>query len=224
MPNYGQAGLAVAQTQLGIKEAPPGSNWGPPSKYILGVGGKGPQAWCADFVEWCLEQIGWERPSFNIHYVPSWVAAARAGTAGLRTVLYPAPGDLVAFDWQRDSVSDHIGYVETFAGAGPFLTIEGNTAFGNDSNGGQVMRRERYLSDVAAFIRLPEMPKLTLAQRVANAGIGERSIPVLLDRLKSGYQGTVPNPNDSILFRNLREAGIGAANARIIVKALRDRR
>ncbi len=36
-----------------------------------------------------------------------------------------------------------------------FRPIEGNTAIGNNSNGGQVMLRSRNRSDVAAFIRLP---------------------------------------------------------------------
>jgi hypothetical protein len=35
-----------------------------------------------------------------------------------------------------------------------FNAIEGNTGIGNDANGGEIMRRRRYLSDVNAFGRV----------------------------------------------------------------------
>lgn len=65
-------------------------------------------------------------------------------------------GDIVLFDWDGDGVADHIGFVETY-NTGGYLTIEGNTSSGNDSNGGKVMRRTRYTSQIQAIIR----PKYT---------------------------------------------------------------
>jgi hypothetical protein len=35
-----------------------------------------------------------------------------------------------------------------------FQAIEGNTGMGNDSNGGEVMRRQRLVSQVVAFVRV----------------------------------------------------------------------
>ena len=49
---------------------------------------------------------------------------------------------------------EHIGIVEKSLGGGQFHCIEGNTAVGNDSNGGQVMRRLRYVSQVNGFGRV----------------------------------------------------------------------
>ena len=49
---------------------------------------------------------------------------------------------------------DHIGIVEEYLGGGKFNAIEGNTSVGNDSNGGEVMRRLRYISQVDGFGRL----------------------------------------------------------------------
>ena len=61
-------------------------------------------------------------------------------------------GDIVIFDWQNDGVQDHIGFVESLKD-GVYTTIEGNTAIGNDSNGGCVMRRTRLASTISCIIR-----------------------------------------------------------------------
>jgi hypothetical protein len=52
---------------------------------------------------------------------------------------------LVFFDWNKDGKFDHIGIFVRWIDQGRdvFETIEGNTSAGNDSDGGQVQRRER---------------------------------------------------------------------------------
>jgi cell wall-associated NlpC family hydrolase len=55
----------------------------------------------------------------------------------------PRPGDIVLFDWNGDGRYDHTGIFVKDLGNGQFESIEGNTAMGNDSNGGKVMRRIR---------------------------------------------------------------------------------
>jgi hypothetical protein len=154
----GQKALNVARTQLGVCEHPAGSNRGPQVDQYLAACGLGGQAqpWCAAFVTWCLAHSGTHVAGFNTAYVPSWVQAARAGRNGLSLVPtgMVRPGDLVAYDWQSDGTADHIGIVEKAPAGGQFVAIEGNTSAGNNSNGGQVQRRDRSLSEVAAFIRV----------------------------------------------------------------------
>ena len=162
--NVGQRALKIATTQLGMKEHPPGSNRGPQvDQYLAAVGlGGQSQPWCAAFVTWSFGGAGKRLTGFNCAYVPSWVDAAKAGRNGLSLVAARdvRPGVAVCFDWQHDGTADHIGLVEIPPGArgaggqSSFVTIEGNTAVGNDSNGGEVMRRNRSLSEVAAFIRI----------------------------------------------------------------------
>ena len=65
----------------------------------------------------------------------------------------PQPGDIAIYNWDG-GVPDHIGIVETYLGGGEFTAIEGNTAIGNDSNGGEVMRRERRVTQVDGFGRV----------------------------------------------------------------------
>jgi cell wall-associated NlpC family hydrolase len=65
----------------------------------------------------------------------------------------PQPGDLVVFDWDG-GVADHVGIVVRPLGGDRFATVEGNTGAGSDSDGGEVMRRERRLAQASGFGRL----------------------------------------------------------------------
>ena len=147
--------LDHARGQLGVKESPAGTNR---VKFSRWYGMTGP--WCAMFATWAYAMAGSHelRRGFRYAYVPFIVSDARARRHGLKTVSYfrARPGDLVCFDWDG-GVADHVGILEKKVrpwGRGYFQTIEGNTALGNDSNGGEVMRRRRHKSQVQAFVRV----------------------------------------------------------------------
>ena len=154
-----QAALKLAISQIGVKESPFGTNR---VKYSQWYGMRGP--WCAMFDTWCFEIAAALRaedsPSFvrgaYYAYVPYVVSDARSGRRGLSTTTNPIPGDLVAYDWRRDGLFDHIGIFEKGTGFS-WTAIEGNTSLGNNSNGGQVMRRSRTAGDAnTVFIRVEE--------------------------------------------------------------------
>ena len=86
------------------------------------------------------------------------VGDARNNKNGLTTTDNPIPGDLVCYDWEGDTVYDHVGIFEKWlVGAGDFNCIEGNTSYANNSNGGEVMRRTRRVPDQATvFVRVAE--------------------------------------------------------------------
>jgi cell wall-associated NlpC family hydrolase len=134
--------LAEAVSHLGEKESPFGSNICRFSKWY---GLTGP--WCAMFVSYCGVRAGltaFERAS-HWAYCPYMVSDALAGRNGLRARgknEAPQPGDIVLFDWGGDGVADHVGIFER-GSRSSFSSIEGNTSVGNDSNGGEVMRRQR---------------------------------------------------------------------------------
>jgi peptidoglycan hydrolase-like protein with peptidoglycan-binding domain len=149
----------IAARELGNHEIPANSNSGPRVRVYQSVTGAYHAAWCASFVSWCLlTQLGKSARKFfppNPAYCPSWVETARAHRNGLRVIsaAEARPGDIVTYDWDG-GVADHIGILTSTVSGGVFHTIEGNTAFGNDSNGGAVMRRTRYTNQVEAFIRI----------------------------------------------------------------------
>lgn len=148
--------LAVALKEVGVKEHPAGSNDGPRIREYQAVTGAYRAAWCASFVQWCLKEAHCPVAAFGRSaYVPYILSAAKAH--GM-LVAAPKPGDLVCYDWERDGVADHIGIVKRVIDHRTFEAVEGNTAVGNDSNGGEVMIRQRNVSEVAGFIRLPVPP------------------------------------------------------------------
>jgi peptidoglycan hydrolase-like protein with peptidoglycan-binding domain len=144
--------LNEAKNHIGKKESPSGSNR---VQFSTWYGIIGP--WCAMFCTWCYDKGGSKAfiRGSRYAYVPYVVQDARRGVNGLSITHNPQPGDLVCFDWQGDGVPDHIGLFEKNLSGGRFQTIEGNTSTSNNSNGGQVMRRERNRDrTVAAFVRV----------------------------------------------------------------------
>jgi hypothetical protein len=149
--------------ELGTKESPADSNQ---VKYSKWYGMIGP--WCAMFVTWAYElgaqDLRKDSPSFvqgsYYAYVPYIVGDARGSHRGLKTVDSSdvMPGDLVCYDWGWDGTYDHVGLFERWtSGTSQFDAIEGNTSYGNNSNGGEVMRRSRSVSGQATvFVRVKE--------------------------------------------------------------------
>lgn len=155
----GERVLRIELAEKGTKEHPPGSNRGPRVDQYTATTGTPGAPWCAAFQTWAFLAAGRDlrKVGFNCAYCPSWVQTAKAGRGGLSLVARSEvrPGDVVTFDWEHDGVADHIGMVVTPPDSqGRFTSVEGNTAIGNDSNGGEVMVRDRTVSQVAAFIRV----------------------------------------------------------------------
>jgi hypothetical protein len=154
----GQRALAEARRWLGTREDPPGSNRTPFGVWF-GLDGV---PWCNIFVSYCFAVGAGTTIAAGFHgagcsrrgcaYVPTTEAWLRAVGLWLGRVP-PRPGDLAIYNW-NGGLPDHIGIVERIAAGGAFVAIEGNTAVGNDANGGEVMRRRRTLADVDGFGRV----------------------------------------------------------------------
>lgn len=137
--------LDIARAELGTKESPAGSNQ---VKYASWYGLPG-QPWCVMFVMWVFAQAGVALPTRTASCTLLMNAAKAAGswvTSDYR------PGDVVIYDWGSDGVPDHCGIVSAVLSGG-VRAIEGNTAVGNDSDGGEVMRRERKTSQILGAVR-----------------------------------------------------------------------
>jgi hypothetical protein len=137
---------------LGDKEFPAGSNRVPWASEWYGVIGP----WCAMSVTRAYVDGGskaFVRGS-RYAYVPFILADAHGLRNGLSITTKPQKGDLVLYDWDNDGTPDHVGLFTEWTSTTAFRTIEGNTAIGNNSNGGEVMVRDRSTSDVAAFVHV----------------------------------------------------------------------
>lgn len=147
--------LAAAKKDLGYEENPAGSNR---QKYG--------EHWDENGVPWCGLAVAywWQKGGFvvsnslaqQIGYVPTLVSLAAQKKHGLALVHRKRvkSGDAVAFDFDG-GVADHVGLFSHWIdkGAGVFASVEGNTSVSSNDNGGKVMTRTRYISQVAAFVR-----------------------------------------------------------------------
>lgn len=137
--------LDIARGELGVKEAPSGSN---KVKYAEWYGLNG-YPWCVMFVQWCFDRAGVTLPANTASCA---VLRNYAKKAGMWVTGGYQPGDVVIYDWGADGIPDHCGIVESVSGSS-VTAIEGNTAVGNDSNGGKVMRRVRQTAFILGAVR-----------------------------------------------------------------------
>ena len=155
----GRRALAEALRHVGVTESPPGSNRTMFGRWF-GVDGV---PWCAIFMSYCFSVgagvtlcRGWHGAGVNprgVAYVPTLEAWLRATGRRVPAGSPPAPGDLAVYDWDG-GLSDHVGIVIAVRSGGALETVEGNTAIGNDTNGGEVMRRHRRVALVSTFGRV----------------------------------------------------------------------
>lgn len=142
--------IALAISQIGVKESPPGSNR---VKYCTWYGMVGP--WCAMFTSWLFHEAGCPLPVIQpgapsgAAYCPFVEAYARKHSQWHNK---PQRGDLALFHFGKN-LAVHIGIVESVGRGGAFTCIEGNTSAASNDNGGAVMRRTRYVKQCRGFYR-----------------------------------------------------------------------
>lgn len=100
----------------------------------------------------------------------------------------PQIGDIVFYDWTGGhSYRSHVGIVSAvYNGGASIKAIEGNTAVGNDSNGGEVMERTRYKQHIVGY------------GRPAYASTAERDQYLALARAQLGVKESPANSNKVI--------------------------
>jgi hypothetical protein len=118
--------VAVARTQVGQAEFPPGSNESPRiAEYRSAVQGAVVGPWCADFASWCAAQAGIPLGEGGEGFQSVgalWEWAERSGRAIPAGEGTPAPGDLIVWG------SEHVGIIESVDPDGTIHTIEGNSS------------------------------------------------------------------------------------------------
>lgn len=142
--------LSVAANEIGVKEQPANSNnvkyndWfyeGPNHNY----------AWCMAFIQWVFAHANLPLP---VKTASCSVLARYAKTHKQWITQDFKPGDIVFFDWTGNRKSTvHTGIVESVNKNGTVVTIEGNTSYDDQSNGGCVMRRIRSIKFITGAYR-----------------------------------------------------------------------
>ncbi|MBU1670690.1 MAG: hypothetical protein KKF41_16560 [Actinobacteria bacterium] len=168
--------MAVAESQLGVGETPPGSNVTPYSEWYGEIG-----PWCAMYCLWSVAQVTPYWDEFlctRSATVPTMYAEMSA--RGL-AVPEGRRGDLVMFDFNGGGL-DHVGLVLQALGNGSYLTIEGNTT-------NVVAHRVRNVSEAGLYFCRPRYSRQQ-GSREADALSGDFStkvectngLPILAER------------------------------------------
>lgn len=166
--------IEIATADLGYKEESflPGEKWTAAGTNRTKFGKHfkmDGQPWCFMAVSMWYELAGHALPPINTPQGGTYVPTGfNYWAAHHNFTLSPLPADIVLFDWQKgkpdetaqEKLSDHIGIFLEWIDkkSGTFYTIEGNTSVGNDSNGGEVMKRMRNMAFVSAFVNPLSLP------------------------------------------------------------------
>ena len=148
--------MTLAAKYVGVKESPANSNNVIFNTHYYGreVNGSA-YAWCCSFI-WDIFRMA---SASNLFYNGSKTAYCPAvqdwGKAQQVSRDAGRYGDIILFDWNKNGSADHIGLIESKSG-NTYTTIEGNTAIGNDSNGGEVMRRQRPIDGSVLMVIRPK--------------------------------------------------------------------
>lgn len=140
----------TALKEVGVYESPPKSNnvkyntW----YYKRTVMGSD-YAWCLVFCLWVYAQCNAKLPNNSASCTQMMKDAKKAGVFVTKNYQ---PGDLMLMDFKGIGTPQHCGIFD-FEDSFSYHTIEGNTALGNDANGGMVMRRERRKAQIIGAVR-----------------------------------------------------------------------
>ena len=127
-------------------------------------------------------------------------------------------GDIVLFDWNGDGVADHIGLIISNNADGSYTTVEGNTANSNYSNGGWVLKMQRYQWQIIGIIRPKydsvEMKTVSTNEKKTVIDVSEHQGVIDWNKVKSkidgaiircGYGDDITSQDDKQFARNLSE-------------------
>lgn len=196
----------LAQKERGTKESPANSNRIKYNAWYYGRDVSGPSyPWCMVFMQWLAYQI-------SLPVLKTASCTALANWAKERAQWFTKDfqkGDWVEFDFSgRRKITEHVGLVVDLYPGG-VVTVEGNTASGNDTNGGQVQLRRRPLSLITGAWRPPyedaqqkeEEPMVKRYHAVKE--IPDAFRPIILELIEigvlNGYGSEEGDPNNLVV-------------------------
>lgn len=148
--------LQIAETFLGVKEDPIGSNRGPEVNKFLASVGLGPgYPWCMAFVYYCVSkaaaELGLPNPLVMTGGVMDQYERSPARKLSNRDSGVK-PGDVGIMRFANGN--GHTFFVRTKP-SGLVNTIEGNTNDDGSREGYEVAHRSRAIGSIYAFIQIP---------------------------------------------------------------------
>ena len=148
--------LEIAETQVGIREIPPGSNRGPDvEKYLKSTGSSPGNPWCASFVYWCFNEASKTAGIVNPLLKTGSCMKHWNETKGRKITDEEAMNDPskikpgYIFIMNHGNWKGHTGIVKV-VGNGYISTIEGNTNIQGGREGLCVAELQRKINSISA--------------------------------------------------------------------------
>jgi len=187
--------IQKAKGEIGVKESPSNSN---NVKYNTAYYGRAVNGsaypWCCAFIWWLFKECGASDLFYGGKKTASCTTLANYYKSKGQFSQTPKVGSLVFFDWgEGGSTAYHIGIVIEVKSSSTIVTVEGNTGTANDSDGGAVMKRTRYSSQVLGYAYPYDEDDGTTATIETpvklTTGGGASKVSISLDTLKNGSKG-----------------------------------
>ena len=153
-------------------------------------------AWCNAFVDYVANEGGVSSLYFNGKketYCPHSIKWCQANLAQIPPFL-AMPMDIVYFDWEKNGVPNHIGFVRQRNTTASIYTLEGNT------DGGKVAKKTRNVKYVQAIFRPHYKTAVKLAPLAIDGQFDYNDIANLQRALKK--LGTYTGPVEGVLGKN----------------------
>ena len=133
--------LAIAKTQIGVRESTGNNDGKEVEKYLAYTGSKKGEPWCAAFVSWVFGQAGFKQPrtAWSPSLFPKSKLLAAPKPAVVFGIYFPEKGRIA-----------HVGLVEQQA-ANWIYTIEGNTNLAGSREGDGVYRKLRHIRTIHSY-------------------------------------------------------------------------
>jgi hypothetical protein len=156
MATLREKAIEVATGEIGVREVPLGSNWGPRvSEYIKRTGYTTPGYWCLCFQYWAVDEAAKALSVANpLPRTGSCDLLLTWANKGDHLVSKPQAGDLfLVMATSTDAI--HTGMVTGLVDEHTLETVEGNSNTDGSSNGIAVVKRHRTIRKLK-FVRWAE--------------------------------------------------------------------
>jgi len=141
--------LAIARSQIGVREATGHNDGMKVESYLAYTGNKKGEPWCAAFVSWVFGQAGLKQPrtAWSLALFPKAHLVKTANPATIFGIYFADKGRIA-----------HVGLVERQKGNWIY-TIEGNTNSTGSREGDGVYRKLRHVKTIKAYADWLPQPK-----------------------------------------------------------------
>lgn len=153
-------------------------------------------AWCNAYVDYVANEGGVKSLYFNGKketYCPHSIKWCQSNLAQIPPFL-AMPMDIIYFDWEKNGVPNHIGFVRQRNTTSSIYTLEGNT------DGGKVAKKNRNTKYVQAIFRPHYKTAVKLAPLAIDGQFDYNDIANLQRALKK--LGTYTGPVEGVLGKN----------------------